>query len=226
MLGENGAGKSTLVKVLYGLLQPEEGHINFNNQKLKISSPSDARKNGIGMVFQHFSLFESLTVRDNLILGIDENISYSKLQKKLEDISSKYNLHLDLDAPITALSAGEKQRVEIVRILLQDPQLLIMDEPTSVLTPQEVKSLFETLNSLVQEGRTILYITHKLEEVISLCDTVTIMRSGEVIDTSSIENQTAESLATKMLGQKLEELKKDSNKVKNEISFVTKNIRK
>ena len=118
LLGENGAGKSTLVKVLYGLLQPEEGHINFNNQKLKISSPSDARKNGIGMVFQHFSLFESLTVRDNLILGIDENISYSKLQKKLEDISSKYNLHLDLDAPITALSAGEKQRVEIVRICL------------------------------------------------------------------------------------------------------------
>ena len=224
LLGENGAGKSTLVKVLYGLLQPEEGHINFNNQKLKISSPSDARKNGIGMVFQHFSLFESLTVRDNLILGIDENISYSKLQNKLEDISSKYNLPLDLDAPITALSAGEKQRVEIVRILLQDPQLLIMDEPTSVLTPQEVSSLFETLNSLVSEGRTILYITHKLEEVISLCDTVTIMRNGEVIDTSSIENQTAESLATKMLGQKLEELQKDNSHVKNEVNFITKNI--
>ena len=118
------------------------------------------------MVFQHFSLFESLTVRDNLILGIDENISYSKLQEQLEDISSKYNLPLDLEAPITSLSAGEKQRVEIVRILLQDPQLLIMDEPTSVLTPQEVESLFITLNALVKEGRTILYITHKLEEVI------------------------------------------------------------
>ena len=224
LLGENGAGKSTLVKVLYGLLQPEEGYINFNDEKLKIYSPSDARKKGIGMVFQHFSLFESLTVRDNLILGIDDNISYSKLQKKLEDISSKYNLPLDLDAPITALSAGEKQRVEIVRILLQDPQLLIMDEPTSVLTPQEVKSLFATLNSLVAEGRTILYITHKLEEVISLCDTVTIMRNGEVIDTSPIANQTAESLATKMLGQKLDELKKDNLHVKDEVSFVTKNI--
>ena len=224
LLGENGAGKSTLVKVLYGLLQPEEGYINFNNQQLVISSPSDAREKGIGMVFQHFSLFESLTVRDNLILGIDENISFSKLQKKLEDISSRYNLPLDLDSPITALSAGEKQRVEIVRILLQDPELLIMDEPTSVLTPQEVKSLFETLNALVAEGRTILYITHKLEEVISLCDTVTIMRSGEVIDTSSIENQTAESLATKMLGQKLEDLKKDNAHVKNEINFETKNI--
>ncbi|SVC45922.1 uncharacterized protein METZ01_LOCUS298776, partial [marine metagenome] len=137
------------------------------------------------MVFQHFSLFESLTVRDNLILGIDENISYSKLQEQLEDISSKYNLPLDLDAPITSLSAGEKQRVEIVRILLQDPQLLIMDEPTSVLTPQEVESLFKTLNALVTEGRTILYITHKLEEVISLCNEVTIMRNGKVIDSCS-----------------------------------------
>ena len=144
------------------------------------------------MVFQHFSLFESLSVRENLILGIDETMSYSNLEKKLENISSQYNLPLDLDAPITSLSAGEKQRVEIVRILLQDPQILIMDEPTSVLTPQEVESLFVTLNALVKEGRTILYITHKLEEVISICDTVTIMRDGEVIDTSSTSNFTAE----------------------------------
>ena len=122
LLGENGAGKSTLVKVLYGLLDPDEGHIIFNNEILNINSPSEARKKGIGMVFQHFSLFESLTVRDNLILGIDENISYSKLQQQLENISSKYNLPLDLEAPITSLSAGEKQRVELVRILLQDPQ--------------------------------------------------------------------------------------------------------
>ena len=124
LLGENGAGKSTLVKVLYGLLSADIGYINFNNEVLKINSPSQARKKGIGMVFQHFSLFESLTVRDNLILGIDDQISYSNLQNKLQDISSKYNLPLDLDAPITSLSAGEKQRVEIVRILLQDPQLI------------------------------------------------------------------------------------------------------
>ena len=135
----------------------------------------------------------------------------------MKDISSKYNLPLDLDAPITSLSAGEKQRVEIVRILLQDPQLLIMDEPTSVLTPQEVESLFITLNALVKEGRTILYITHKLEEVISLCNEVTIMRNGEVIDTSSTENQTAKSLATKMLGQKLEELTTDYKHIKDSI---------
>lgn len=224
LLGENGAGKSTLMKVLYGLLEPEEGHINFNNEILKINSPSEARKKGIGMVFQHFSLFESLTVRDNLILGIEENISYSKLQQQLEDISSKYNLPLDLEAPITSLSAGEKQRVEIVRILLQDPQLLIMDEPTSVLTPQEVESLFKTLNVLVTEGRTILYITHKLEEVISLCNEVTIMRNGKVIDSCSTENQTAKSLATKMLGRKLEELKTDYTHIKDFINFKAKKI--
>ena len=122
LLGENGAGKSTLVKVLYGLLAADHGTITFNDQELNISSPSEARNKGIGMVFQHFSLFESLTVRDNLILGIDKKISYSDLKDQLENISSKYNLPLDLDAPITSLSAGEKQRVEIVRILLQDPQ--------------------------------------------------------------------------------------------------------
>ena len=163
ILGENGAGKSTFVKILYGLLEPDEGSIEYNSKPFNINSPAEARKKGIGMVFQHFSLFESLSVRENLILGIDETMSYSNLEKKLENISSQYNLPLDLDAPITSLSAGEKQRVEIVRILLQDPQILIMDEPTSVLTPQEVESLFVTLNALVKEGRTILYITHKLE---------------------------------------------------------------
>ena len=224
LLGENGAGKSTLVKILYGLLEPDDGNINFNNEILKINSPSEARKKGIGMIFQHFSLFESLTVRENLILGIEENISYLKLQEQLEDISSKYNLPLDLNAPIISLSAGEKQRVEIVRILLQDPQILIMDEPTSVLTPQEVESLFKTLKALVKEERTILYITHKLEEVITLCNEVTIMRNGEVIDSCSTEHQTAESLATKMLGQKLEELKTDYTYINDFVNFKANNI--
>ena len=224
LLGENGAGKSTLVKILYGLLKPDSGEIYFNNERLEISSPSEARKKGIGMVFQHFSLFESLTVRENLILGIDENISYSDLKSKLNDISDKYELPLDLEAPITTLSAGEKQRVEIVRILLQDPQLLIMDEPTSVLTPQEVKNLFKTLESLVKEGRTILYITHKLEEVINLCDEVTIMRNGELIDSCTIENQTAETLATKMLGERLGEIKTDYTHVSEKINFKVNNL--
>ena len=224
LLGENGAGKSTLVKILYGLLASDQGYINYNGGKLEITSPSEARKRGIGMVFQHFSLFESLTVRENLILGIDNQISYNDLKIQLEDISSKYNLPLDLDAPITSLSAGEKQRVEIVRILLQDPQLLIMDEPTSVLTPQEVENLFVTINALVKEGRTILYITHKLEEVITICNEVTIMRNGKVIDSCSTSNQTAKTLATKMLGEKLDELKTDYTQVKNSINFSAKNI--
>ncbi len=224
ILGENGAGKSTFVKILYGLLEPDEGFIKYNSKPFEINSPAEARKKGIGMVFQHFSLFESLSVRENLILGIDETMSYSNLEKKLENISSQYNLPLDLDAPITSLSAGEKQRVEIVRILLQDPQILIMDEPTSVLTPQEVESLFVTLNALVKEGRTILYITHKLEEVISICDTVTIMRNGEVIDTSSTSNFTAKSLATKMLGQKLEDLKTNYDHIKDVFNFEVKDI--
>ena len=224
LLGENGAGKSTLVKILYGLLKPDSGNLEFNNEKLEISSPSEARKKGIGMVFQHFSLFESLTVRENLILGIDDKISYSELENKLINISSRYELPLDLDAPITTLAAGEKQRVEIVRILLQDPQLLIMDEPTSVLTPQEVTNLFKTLDALVKEGRTILYITHKLEEVIKICDEVTIMRNGELIDSCLIKNQTAESLATKMLGERLGEIKTDYSHVSNKINFKVNNL--
>ena len=224
LLGENGAGKSTLVKILYGLLNQDSGEILYNNELLNITSPSDARKKGIGMVFQHFSLFESLTVRENLILGIDEKISYSELKNKLKDISARYELPLDLDAPIITLSAGEKQRVEIVRILLQDPKLLIMDEPTSVLTPQEVTNLFKTLEALIKEGRTILYITHKLEEVINICDYVTIMRNGEVIDSCSIDKQTAESLATKMLGERLGEIKTDYSNVSEKINFEVKNL--
>ena len=224
LLGENGAGKSTLVKILYGLLKSDEGEIIFNNHPLKVQSPSEARKNKIGMVFQHFSLFDSLTVRENLILGIDQNMSFSNLQDKVNEISNRYKLPLDLDAPINTLSAGQKQRVEIVRILLQDPELLIMDEPTSVLTPQEVESLFETLNTLLKEGRTILYITHKLEEVINLCHEVTILRNGEVIESSKLENETAETLATKMLGKKLTEIKTDYSKITPKINLSSKNL--
>ena len=224
LLGENGAGKSTFVKILYGLLKPDEGKILFNDNLLNVQSPSEARQKKIGMVFQHFSLFDSLTVRENLILGIDTNMSFSNLQKKVNEISDKYQLPLDLDAPINTLSAGQKQRVEIVRILLQDPELLIMDEPTSVLTPQEVESLFKTLNTLVKEGRTILYITHKLEEVINLCDEVTILRDGSVIESSKLENETAESLATKMLGKKLSEIKTDYSHISNQINLKAENL--
>ena len=224
LLGENGAGKSTFVKILYGLLKPDEGKIYFNDNILNVQSPSEARQKKIGMVFQHFSLFDSLTVRENLILGIDNDMSFANLQKNVNEISDKYELPLDLDAPINTLSAGQKQRVEIVRILLQDPQLLIMDEPTSVLTPQEVESLFKTLNTLLKEGRTILYITHKLEEVINLCDEVTILRDGSVIESSKLENETAESLATKMLGKKLSEIKTDYDHIKDKTNVKAQNL--
>ena len=224
LLGENGAGKSTFVKILYGLLKPDEGKIYFNDNILNVQSPSEARQKKIGMVFQHFSLFDSLTVRENLILGIDNDMSFANLQKNVNEISDKYELPLDLDAPINSLSAGQKQRVEIVRILLQDPQLLIMDEPTSVLTPQEVESLFKTLNTLLKEGRTILYITHKLEEVINLCDDVTILRDGSVIESSKLENETAESLATKMLGKKLSEIKTDYDHIKDKANVRAQNL--
>ena len=219
LLGENGAGKSTFVKILYGLLKPDEGKMYFNDNVLNVQSHSEARQKKIGMVFQHFSLFDSLTVRENLILGIDTDMSFSSLQKKVNEISDKYELPLDLEAPINTLSAGQKQRVEIVRILLQDPELLIMDEPTSVLTPQEVDNLFKTLNTLLKEGRTILYITHKLEEVINLCDEVTILRDGSVIESSKLENETAESLATKMLGKKLSEIKTDYAHIKDKTNL-------
>ena len=216
--------KSTFVKILYGLLKADEGKLIFNGNILNVESPSEARQKKIGMVFQHFSLFDSLSVRENLILGIDNDMSFSNLQKKVNEISDKYDLPLDLDAPINTLSAGQKQRVEIVRILLQDPELLIMDEPTSVLTPQEVESLFKTLNTLLKEGRTILYITHKLEEVINLCEEVTILRDGSVIESSKLENETAESLATKMLGKKLSEIKTDYSYIKNSINFKVHNV--
>tara|TARA_Y100000590_G_scaffold414194_1_gene510866 strand:+ start:2636 stop:4147 length:1512 start_codon:yes stop_codon:yes gene_type:complete len=227
LLGENGAGKSTIVKILYGMLEPDKGEIIFDSDKFFAKSPAHARKLGIGMVFQHFSLFDSLTVAENLILGIDEKISLKKLQEKVKMLSSKYELPLDLEAPITTLSAGEKQRVEIIRILLQDPKLLIMDEPTSVLTPNEIEKLFVTLDKLIKEGRTILYITHKLEEVIKICNEVTIMRNGKVIETCEAKNENEKTLAAKMLGKKLQEITKKIHKPDSKkISFKVTNLKK
>tara|TARA_B100001123_G_C15335448_1_gene1032661 strand:- start:2755 stop:4266 length:1512 start_codon:yes stop_codon:yes gene_type:complete len=227
LLGENGAGKSTLVKILYGILGYDKGEIFFENSKFNIKSPSEARKLGIGMVFQHFSLFDSLTVAENLILGLEEKISLNKLKDKVSNVSSKYELPIDLNSPITSLSAGEKQRVEIIRILLQNPKMLIMDEPTSVLTPQEVQKLFITLNKLINEGTTILYITHKLEEVIKICNRVTIMRNGKIIETCDAKNEDTKSLATKMLGKKLPEIKRFQKPNMNQnIAFKVNNLTK
>ena len=226
LLGENGAGKSTFVKILYGLVTQDSGSIYLNNKEIKFRNPSEARATGIGMVFQHFSLFESLTVSENLILGLEEKISFKKLKDKAIEISKKYDLTLDLDSPINNLSAGEKQSVEIVRALLQEPKILIMDEPTSVLTPNESEELFKILNKLTNEGKTILYITHKLDEVIKNCDEVTIMRNGEVITTCSAEAETKETLAVKMLGYKVNSPITDYTSIKNNILFQVKDLSK
>ena len=219
LLGENGAGKSTIVKILYGLVTPDSGSILLNDLVIKFKTPSEARANGIGMVFQHFSLFESLTISENLILGLEEKISFKKLKEKAIEISKKYDLLLDLDSPISNLSAGEKQSVEIVRALLQEPKVLIMDEPTSVLTPIESEVLFKNLKKLTDEGKTILYITHKLDEVIKNCDEVTIMRNGNVITTCSAEGETKETLAIKMLGYRVNSPITDYNSINEEVLF-------
>ena len=206
LLGENGAGKSTLVKILSGVIRPDEGQIFLNNKILKLNSPIDAKKNNIGMVFQHFNLFETLSVFENLI--IDSNETREKLRKKIISIMEKYNFSIDLDIPVLNLSAGQKQKVEIIRCLIRSPEVLIMDEPTSVLTEQETIELFSSLKQFSEEGILIIYITHKLKEVMSLCDEVAVMRKGELVSISKIVDEKIETLANKMVGQNLKTIKK------------------
>ena len=200
LLGENGAGKSTLVKIVYGLLQADSGEIRWQGAPVRIAGPAAARRLGIGIVMQHFALFDSLTVAENVALGLDDPPPMRELTQRIVDISERYRLHLDPGRHVQALSVGERQRVEIVRCLLQDPTLLIMDEPTSVLTPQEVAALFEVLRQLRGEGRSILYISHKLEEIRALCDRATVLRRGRVVATCVPAAETAASLATMMIG--------------------------
>ena len=203
LLGENGAGKSTLVKMIYGLVRPDEGHMTFLGQPYAPTKPSEARATGVGMVFQHFSLFEALNVAENVALGMDNPPPQRELTKKIRDVSEGYGLPLDPDRLVGDLSAGERQRVEIIRCLLQNPKLLIMDEPTSVLTPQEVEILFTTLRQLAAEGTSILYISHKLEEIRSLCDGATILRRGKVVGSCTPREKSARELAEMMVGTTL-----------------------
>ncbi|MCL4763618.1 MAG: ATP-binding cassette domain-containing protein, partial [Burkholderiales bacterium] len=165
VLGENGAGKSTLMKIIYGVVKPDAGTIRWEGSPVQIASPARARRLGIGMVFQHFSLFETLTVAENIALALDARRAGGDLGQRIRDVSAHYGLPLDPDRHVHTMSVGERQRVEIARCLLQDPRLLIMDEPTSVLTPQAVEKLFATLRTLAAEGCSILYISHKLDEI-------------------------------------------------------------
>ncbi len=209
LLGENGAGKSTLVKMLYGSLQPDGGEIFWKSQRVNILSPSQARGIGIGMVFQHFSLFESLSVAENIALSMDKNTNLTDIGEKARAISIEYGLPLEPDTIIGDMSVGERQRVEIVRCLLQKPNLIILDEPTSVLTPQEADNLFETLARLKSEGRSILYISHRLDEVRKMCDHATILRHGKVVGECTPAKETAASLANLMVGENVGDVKRE-----------------
>ncbi|MQT14177.1 ABC transporter ATP-binding protein [Segnochrobactrum spirostomi] len=206
LLGENGAGKSTLVKILYGALQPNEGEIRWLGVPTTIGSPAEARALGIGMVFQHFSLFEALTVAENVALGLPPDKSMAEIVADIEAMSRDFGLPIDPHRHVRDLSVGERQRIEIGRALLQNPQLLIMDEPTSVLTPQEADLLFGTLRRLAAEGRSILYITHRLEEVRALCERATVLRHGKVVGHCDPRRETAASLARMMVGSDVKTL--------------------
>jgi simple sugar transport system ATP-binding protein len=200
VLGENGAGKSTLMKIIYGVIKPDAGTIQWNGKPVSVANPARARKLGIGMVFQHFSLFETLTVAENIALALDPGRTGSDLPARIRQVSEKYGLPLDPDRHVHSMSVGERQRVEIVRCLLQDPQLLIMDEPTSVLTPQAVEKLFETLRRLAAEGCSILYISHKLDEIRALCHRATVLRGGQVTGECDPRHESAAALARMMIG--------------------------
>lgn len=203
LLGENGAGKSTLVSIMYGVLKQDSGSLFWAGNLVEGMSPAKARQLGIGMVFQHFSLFESLSVLENIALTMDHERDMKRLSERIVDVSKSYGLPLDPGAHVFELSVGERQRIEIVRCLLQDPKLLILDEPTSVLTPQEVERLFVTLRKLSDEGCAILYISHKLDEVRALCHGATVLRQGRVVGECEPAKHSTREIAEMMIGASL-----------------------
>ena len=206
VLGENGAGKSTLMKIIYGAVKPDAGEVHFDGQPVHIRSPQEARQLGIAMVFQHFSLFDTLTVAENVWLGLDKSIALAKVIENIQATARDYGLEVDPHRPVHTLSVGEMQRVEIIRALLTNPRVLILDEPTSVLTPQAVEMLFVVLRRLAAEGCSILYISHKLHEIRSLCTACTVLRGGVVTGECNPANETNASLSRMMIGSEPPEL--------------------
>jgi general nucleoside transport system ATP-binding protein len=200
VLGENGAGKSTLMKIIYGAVQPDEGRIEWNGQPVQVRNPAAARELGISMVYQHFSLFDTLSVAENVWLGLDKAGTLPQVAQRIGEVAHTYGLDVDPQRPVHTLSVGEKQRVEIVRALLTKPQLLILDEPTSVLTPQAVEKLFVTLRKLSDGGCSILYISHKLDEIRALCHHCTVLRGGKVTGEVDPTQESNASLSRLMIG--------------------------
>ncbi|MDF2235077.1 ABC transporter ATP-binding protein [Albimonas sp. CAU 1670] len=204
IVGENGAGKSTLMKVIYGMVRADAGEMLWNGREAQPRSPAEAQRLGVGMVFQHFALFDTLTVAENIALAMPDRPKLEPLSRRIAEVAGRYGLPVDPRRRIGTMSVGERQRVEIIRALLQDPGLLIMDEPTSVLTPQAVESLFVTLRRLAEDGCSILYISHKLEEVRALCSKATILRGGRVTGVCDPRRETAASMARMMIGADLQ----------------------
>jgi ABC-type uncharacterized transport system ATPase subunit len=200
VLGENGAGKSTLMKIIYGAVKPDAGQIRFDGHPVTIRDPRAARALGIAMVFQHFSLFETLTVAENVWLGLDRPMPLAQVVRRIRETAEVYGLPIDPLRPVHTLAVGQMQRVEIIRALLTEPRLLILDEPTSVLTPQAVDKLFETLRQLARQGCSLLYISHKLHEIQALCTACTVLRAGRVTGTCDPRAETPGSLSRLMIG--------------------------
>ncbi len=200
VLGENGAGKSTLMKIVYGAVRPDAGEIRWNGVPVQVRSPHEARALGISMVFQHFSLFDTLTVAENVLLGLDRKATLGAVVDGIREKAAEYGLEIDPSRPVHTLSVGERQRVEIVRALLTDPRLLILDEPTSVLTPQAVERLFASLRQLAATGCSILYISHKLDEIRALCHRCTVLRAGRVSGQVDPRQESTASLSRLMIG--------------------------
>jgi general nucleoside transport system ATP-binding protein len=212
VLGENGAGKSTMMKMIYGAVQPDEGEIRWNGEVVHVRSPAQARQLGISMVYQHFSLFDTLTAAENVWLGLDRSLSLAQVSERITEVAHTYGLDVEPGRPVHTLSVGERQRVEIVRALLTQPQLLILDEPTSVLTPQAVEKLFVTLRRLSDAGCSILYISHKLDEIRALCHHCTVLRGGKVTGEVDPTQETNASLSKLMIGAEPPQLRHETRK--------------
>src|ERR1051325_6105286 len=225
IIGENGAGKSTAMNILYGFYNADAGEIFIDGQPRSIKTPSDAIQSGLGMVHQHFMLVETLTVTENIILGAEPvaglSLDYKKARARVREISEQYGLKIDPDARISSLSVGQQQRVEILKTLYRGARILILDEPTAVLTPQEVAEMFAILRGLRDQGKTIIIITHKLAEVLALSDNITVMRDGAVVGNLPTAEATAEGLARMMVGREvLLRVKKDEAKPRDVVLSV------
>lgn len=205
LLGENGAGKSTLMSVLFGLYQPEKGTIRKNGEEVQIRDPNDANRLGIGMVHQHFKLVEVFTVLENIILGVEPNkhgfLQKDVARKKIMELSAKYQFNIDPDAKIENITVGMQQRVEILKMLYRENEILIFDEPTAVLTPQEIEELMQIMRDLTKEGKSILFITHKLNEIMEVADRVTVLRKGKYVGTVDVKDTNKQELSNMMVGR-------------------------